>query len=109
MSAVCLSPVSILRCIDLSLLDTKLLLIPPALELVFAAGLMFAGRGQGRQVLHLLVFCVCVGDGKDFGWPEKRRCYDTRVDLCQGIVTMARKIVFLVDHILAVLLNGKVY
>lgn len=59
MSAVCLSPVSILRCIDLSLLDTKLLLIPPALELVFAAGLMFAGRGQGRQVLHLLVFCVC--------------------------------------------------
>lgn len=59
MSAVCLSPVPILRCIDLSLLDTKLLLIPPALELVFAAGLMFAGRGQGRQVLHLFVFCLC--------------------------------------------------
>lgn len=59
MSAVCLSPVSILRCIDLSLLDTKLLLIPPALELVFAAGLMFAGRGQGRQVLHLFgLLCV---------------------------------------------------
>ncbi|KAI0049550.1 hypothetical protein FA95DRAFT_1556856 [Auriscalpium vulgare] len=49
MGSVCLSLVPILRCIGLSQTEEKILLVPPALEVVFSLGLMVAGRGVGRS------------------------------------------------------------
>ncbi|THH17978.1 hypothetical protein EW146_g2926 [Bondarzewia mesenterica] len=67
MGSVCLSLVPVLRCIALSKLETALLLIPPALEVVFSVGLVFAGWGAGRKRFFLaaegpIYFLLCLLD-----------------------------------------------
>jgi len=49
MGSVCLSLVPILRCIGLSRTESGLLLIPPAVEVIFSVGLVIAGTGRGWQ------------------------------------------------------------
>ncbi|KAA1472003.1 hypothetical protein DENSPDRAFT_838136 [Dentipellis sp. KUC8613] len=49
MGSVCLSQVPILRCLDLARIETIVLIIPPALEIIFSLGLVIAGWGAGKK------------------------------------------------------------
>ncbi|TFY72564.1 hypothetical protein EVG20_g434 [Dentipellis fragilis] len=49
MGSICLSQVPILRCLDLARIETIVLIIPPALEIIFSLGLVIAGWGAGKK------------------------------------------------------------
>ncbi|CAK5276166.1 unnamed protein product [Mycena citricolor] len=53
MGSLCFSSATILRCESFTSLESQLLIIPAALELVFSTALVFTNRGSGRR--HLLL------------------------------------------------------
>jgi hypothetical protein len=53
MGSLCFSTASILRCESFTALESQLLIIPTAVELLFATSLIYANWGKGRR--HLLL------------------------------------------------------
>ncbi|KAF9045529.1 hypothetical protein BJ165DRAFT_1477986 [Panaeolus papilionaceus] len=53
MGSVCLSSASTLRCASLSKIENVILVVPPALEVIFSTSLIFMKWGSGRRYLLL--------------------------------------------------------
>ena len=53
MGSICLSSASILRCTSLTRIQSIILIIPTALEVIFSTLLIFVNWGNGRR--HLLI------------------------------------------------------